>query len=183
MAETALLARCHWLLKARWAFVAALAGALALSDAGLNLQRHTAPLWAVAAFIAVYNAVFTAFERRPKFCVIGERRGVGERIAAFVFVQMALDALALTVLLAFSGGIENPVAFFYIFHVALAGILLSRRLCYALASLATALVVAVGRRAAELRFPERRHAGCRAAPAGVAVRRRVTLRRSPARCT
>ena len=56
---------------------------------------------------------------------------------------MALDALALTVLLGFSGGIENPVAFFYIFHVALAGILLSRRLCYALASLATALVVAV----------------------------------------
>jgi len=144
MAETALLARCHWLLKARWVFVAALAGALALSDGGLKLQQDTTPLWAVAAFIAIYNAGFTAVERRPKFCVIGERRGVGERIAAFVFVQMALDALALTVLLAFSGGIENPIAFFYIFHVALAGILLSRRLCYALASLATALVVAVG---------------------------------------
>ena len=27
MAETALLARCHWLLRARWMFVAALAGA------------------------------------------------------------------------------------------------------------------------------------------------------------
>ena len=144
MAETALLARCHWLLKARWAFAAALAGALALSDCGLDLQRHTAPLWAVVAFIAAYNAVFTAVERRPKFCVIGERQDVGERIASFVFVQMALDALALTVLLAFSGGIANPIAFFYIFHVALAGILLSRRLCYALASLATALVVAVG---------------------------------------
>jgi signal transduction histidine kinase len=143
MAETALLARCHWLLKARWVFVAALAGALALSDGGLNWQRHTAPLWAVAAFIALYNAGFTAVERRPKFCVIGERRGVGERIAAFVFVQMALDAIALTVLLGYSGGIGNPIAFFYIFHVALAGILLSRRLCYALASLATALVVAV----------------------------------------
>ena len=63
---------------------------------------------------------------------------------------MALDALALTVLLGFSGGIENPIAFFYIFHVALAGILLSRRLCYALASLATALVAAVGDRAAEI---------------------------------
>ena len=143
MAETALLARCHWLLQARWVFVAALAGALALSDGGLKLQRHTAPLWAVAAFIAVYNAGFTAFERRPKVCLIGERRGVAERIAAFVFIQMALDAIALTVLLSFSGGIENPIAFFYIFHVALAGILLSRRLCYALASLATALVVAV----------------------------------------
>ena len=143
MAETALLARCHWLLQARWVFVAALAGALALSDGGLKVQRQTAPLWAVAAFIAIYNAGFTAFERRPKFCRIGERRDVGARIAAFVFIQMALDAIALTVLLGFSGGIENPVAFFYIFHVALAGILLSRRLCYALASLATALVVAV----------------------------------------
>jgi signal transduction histidine kinase len=143
MAETALLARCHWLLRARWVFVAALAAALALSDGGLKLQRHTAPLWAVAAFIAIYNAGFTAYERRPKACVIGERRGIGERIAGFVFVQMALDALALTVLLLFSGGIENPIAFFYIFHVALAGILLSRRLCYALASLATALVAAV----------------------------------------
>jgi len=143
MAETALLARCHWLLQARWVVVAALAGALAANDGVLKLQRHTAPIWAVAAFIAIYNAVFTAFERRPKVCLIGERRGVAERIAAFVFMQMALDALALTVLLSFSGGIENPIAFFYIFHVALAGILLSRRLCYALASLATALVVAV----------------------------------------
>jgi signal transduction histidine kinase len=124
-------------------FVAALAGALALSDGGLKLQRHTAPLWAVAAFIAIYNAGFTVFDRRPKACLIGERRGVGERIAAFVFIQMALDALALTLLLSFSGGIENPVSFFYIFHVALAGILLNRRLCYALASLATALVAAV----------------------------------------
>jgi signal transduction histidine kinase len=143
MAETALLARCHWLLRARWVFVAALAAGLALSDGWLKLQRHTAPLWAVAAFIAVYNTGFTAFERRPKFCRIGERRDVGERIAAFVFVQMALDAVALTVLLSFSGGIQNPIAFFYIFHVALAGILLRRRLCYALASLATGLVVAV----------------------------------------
>ena len=143
MAETELLARCHWLLRARWACVAALAGTLAVSDVWLKLQRHTAPLWIVAAFIAIYNAGFTAFERRPKACVIGERRGVGERIAAFVFIQMALDALALTVLLSFSGGIENPLALFYIFHVALAGILLSRRLCYALASLATALVAVV----------------------------------------
>ncbi len=140
MAETSLLARCHWLLQARWVFAATLAGALALNDCGLHLQRQTAPLWAVAAFLAIYNAGFTAFERRPKVCLIGERRDVGARIAAFVFIQMALDAIALTVLISFSGGLENPVSFFYIFHVALAGILLSRRLCYALASLATALV-------------------------------------------
>ena len=142
--------------------------------------EHTSTTYSID--LAIYNAGFTAFERRPKVCVIGERRDVGERIAAFVFIQMALDAIALTVLISFSGGIENPVAFFYIFHVALAGILLSRRLCYALASLATALVGAVAIAPLNYGFLSgvmqdaglrRRHG--RSSP--------LTLRRSPARCT
>ncbi len=45
-------------------------------------------------------------------------------------IQIVADLIILTLLLHFSGGIENPLSFLYLFHVILSGILLSKKKSY-----------------------------------------------------
>jgi len=45
-------------------------------------------------------------------------------------IQIATDLLLLTIMLHYSGGIENPLSFLYVFHIILSGILLERKKCY-----------------------------------------------------
>ena len=53
--------------------------------------------------------------------------------------QIALDLGMLTLLLHYAGGAENPFFPFYVFHVTLAAIALSRRASFFYAMLATVL--------------------------------------------
>jgi signal transduction histidine kinase len=145
--EAELLERCHWLVKVRWVFVAVLTVVLILNGTWIHAQRETPPLWGVVVAIVVYNIGFSIYARRRfQFCLIGATAALRRRISVFAASQMVLDLAALTVLLRYSGGIENPLALFYIFHVMLAGILLEVRARAAMATLAIVLVgiVAVG---------------------------------------
>ena len=45
-------------------------------------------------------------------------------------IQIFFDLIILTLMLHFSGGIENPLIFLYIFHIILSGILLEKKDCY-----------------------------------------------------
>lgn len=45
-------------------------------------------------------------------------------------IQIGFDLIILTLLLQFSGGLENPLSFLYIIHIILSGILLSKRKSY-----------------------------------------------------
>ncbi len=46
-------------------------------------------------------------------------------------LQSVTDISILTAMLHYSGGIENPLSFVYIFHIIIGGVLLDRRRCYA----------------------------------------------------
>jgi signal transduction histidine kinase len=61
-----------------------------------------------------------------------------------VKIQAGLDWLAVILLVHFSGGVESPLLFFFVFHLIIASILLSRRACYALATLAALAVTSLG---------------------------------------
>ena len=56
-----------------------------------------------------------------------------------LFLQAYVDLGILTVLLHFSGGIENPLSTIMLFHVIIGGILLSRRQCYGMAAVGSLL--------------------------------------------
>jgi signal transduction histidine kinase len=60
-------------------------------------------------------------------------------ISYLLEVQVASDLVILTVMLHYSGGIENPMFLTYIFHVIIGGILLNRRKCYAVVLVAFVL--------------------------------------------
>jgi signal transduction histidine kinase len=55
-------------------------------------------------------------------------------------IQIGTDLILLTIMLHFSGGIENPMSLMYIFHVIIGGILLDWRKCYAIVFVACTLL-------------------------------------------
>ncbi|MCC5850120.1 MAG: hypothetical protein JJU29_18705 [Verrucomicrobia bacterium] len=80
------------------------------------------PLQMVIGSIAVANIVFMFWERR----MAGPR--------PLLLCQLYLDLIFFTLLLHYTGGVENPLAIFIIFHVVIAGILLERMHCYLIAA-------------------------------------------------
>ena len=70
------------------------------------------------------------------YMILLRRRFVSTAMLAF---QAYADLLCLTVLLHFSGSLENPLAPLMLFHVIIAGIILSRHQCYTVAVVGGAL--------------------------------------------
>lgn len=85
----------------------------------LGLRFPVAPFVLIALGIGLYNAYFLFLSRRgPR-----DRRGA----ARFAGLQVVADLLALTALMHFGGGIENPFISYYLFHTIIAAVLLPWR--------------------------------------------------------
>ncbi|MGQ9502282.1 MAG: sensor histidine kinase [Anaerolineae bacterium] len=133
-----LVERISWLIRLRW--IAAAGTLVGIAVARLvEPVLPVLPLIAVTAAIACYNALFLLYAR-----YLWRRRGTGlrrRRSPIFAAVQIVFDLFALTALLHFSGGIENPFGVFLLFHVIIASILLSRLASFGVALLASTLYV------------------------------------------
>ncbi|MBI3098600.1 MAG: PAS domain-containing protein [Planctomycetes bacterium] len=109
-----------WIIRLRWIAIAGvLLTALACQYVFEAIDAFSAvALILIAAAMAVSNGFFSALP-------VAELARL--RTA---FAQVFLDLIALTMMLYFAGGLQNPFFTFYIFHVVIAGILLSRRQTY-----------------------------------------------------
>ncbi|MEW6439800.1 MAG: ATP-binding protein [bacterium] len=120
-----LLARLNWFVKLRWLFLLALGGVLffALQVFGVGIDRL--PFLLIGGTVVVYNLLFFFLHR--------SRRRTPERVITFrdlrieANLQIGLDLLCLVFLVHYSGGIENPFIFFFVFHMILGSILLTGR--------------------------------------------------------
>lgn len=167
-----LIARIGWLIRLRWVAIAGIPIFVEVGRRVLPIQFHPGPLYAIAAILAAYNlSVSLAFPlirahgvrraRAAKVMRVPERAGgvaqfllpplptglahgreAGEA-ALFANLQITVDLIVLAVLLHFAGGIENPAQVFFLFHVIIASMLLSRPATYVHASLGLLLVTAV----------------------------------------
>ncbi len=77
------------------------------------------PFLVVALSVATYNVGFLVLNRRADLTQTWSN--------SLVTIQVLLDILALTVLMHFSGSVENPFVSFYLFHGIIAAILLPWR--------------------------------------------------------
>lgn len=127
--EVELLQAIHWLIRLRWVAIVGVIVAAAVSAHLLHIVPCCIPLYIVAAGMAVYNAACYLLARGPS------------RPRLLALSQITLDLVALTILLHYAGGIENPFSFFFVFHVIIASILLPKRESYAVATLACCLFV------------------------------------------
>lgn len=132
-----LIALNRWFVRMRWAAVVAHFALLAIVRWIVRIDLRLDLLAGLGGVLAVYNLLFYWYledleERSSEELTYR----TAER---FANVQVAADLVAVTVLLHFSGGVENPLSTFYVFHVIIASIMLPRGQSYLQALLALTL--------------------------------------------
>ena len=135
--EAALLMRLGVSVKMRWLAILGIVIASLVASQVFQIGFLTLPVYIVCAFMALYNLVFLlqlqSLKPEATIWVIQKARTYGN-------IHIFLDLIALTVLLHFTGGIENPFVFYFVFHIILASIALPYKRVYLLASSAILMV-------------------------------------------
>lgn len=128
-ATEALLALCRWFIRLRWLAVASLFIIVAVTRWLIGIELPIAQLFGLGGVLAGYNFLFKWYAEtlsaRPR------EQPVYRLALWFANVQVLADLGCMTVLLHFSGGVENPLSVFYVFHVIIASIMLPRLESYA----------------------------------------------------
>ena len=164
-AAAELVERIGWLINLRWLAVVGVAAFLEVARRVFPVQLEMGRLYAVLGGLALYNGALSLIHRRrraaaPAPGVVGGSwlarfltprtlvgfEGESEAVSAAVFasVQIAVDLVLLALLVHFGGGLENPFLIFFMFHVIIASILLSRRATFFHATLGFVLIATVG---------------------------------------
>jgi signal transduction histidine kinase len=134
--EEELIHRVSWLIRLRWFAALGVVGTTGITGPLLGLPIPQWKLFLVGTIIAAYNG---AFYLRLKDLLRDPAAGV-ERFSRFASIQFFVDWLALIFLVHYSGGIESPVIFYFIFHAIIASILLPPKACYFHATVGVLLV-------------------------------------------
>ena len=134
--KTELIKRIRWLVNLRWIAITGVLLTISIASWGLHIIDNPTPLYIITALMTLYN-----FESQiyPKH--LTEKPLVS--IQWHAGRHIILDLFSLTALLHFSGGVENPFIFYFIFHLVIASILLSKKVSYILATLNTILLSAL----------------------------------------
>ena len=136
-----LIDRIQWMVQLRWLAVVGAFGAIIIADSRLPGVLPLVQLLGLTAFVAVYNVFFYVYahEIRP-----WSDQAAKLRVATWlVHAQIVLDLICLTLLLHFSGGAESPFTTYYVLHIVLASIILSRLASFMYALLAVFLYSAM----------------------------------------
>ena len=140
--EVELSRRLRQYINLRWLAVAAIVAIVVLTRGLLGIEYPLAPLVGTVVILAAYNLLFFWWARRePK---AGLPSGVlVHQGRVFANVQVVADLLTLTILLHFTGGVENPFFLYYFVHVGFGSILLPARDIYWATGLAIGLFAAL----------------------------------------
>ena len=115
----------------RWITILGILSATLVASRIFNIEFPTVSAYAVCAFVALFNLALLLQARRlekmPTSLAIQKARTYGT-------VHLLLDLAAFTVLLHFTGGIENPFIFYFVLHIIGASIILSYTAVYLLAT-------------------------------------------------
>lgn len=134
--EKELIYRIRWLIKLRW--VASLATVLIVLVAryGLSIPLPLTPLLSIGGVVGLYNVIFIWYTRR-----LSRLGGDVHTFHWFANFQIGVDWIALIFLVHYSGGVESPLMFYFILHVVISAVLLSRRNCFFQAVFASTLIL------------------------------------------
>ncbi len=135
--EATLIQRIRYFSNFRWIAATGVAVLALFANSVLRIGFSTLPVYIIAVGIALYNLIFWFQATGLASEDTSDLAGKARRFAA---VQSVVDLLALTVLIHFTGGVENPLIFYFVFHITVASILLPYREAYSLATLAVMLL-------------------------------------------
>lgn len=135
-----LVERLFWLINLRWVAIAGVSLTICFVNLVIRIQLPLFRLYVFTALLAVYNIILYIALSRQIRKKHEDYIPVAKKIAN---IQISFDLLCLAALIHFSGGVENPFIFFFIFHVIIASILLSRGEAFLQATLAVVLFCSV----------------------------------------
>ncbi len=138
--EEELIERVLWFLTLRWITVAGICATSLIACFILNIGLPFIPILIIAACILLFNFVCITYHHYIKCISYNQYIKSHHR---FANLQIFTDWIALVFLVHYTGGIESPVIFYFIFHVIIAAILLSRKACYLQTSFAVLLIISL----------------------------------------
>ncbi len=138
--ESTAIRRIQYGINFRWIAVIGVTVITLLANLVFGIKFLIFPVLLIALIIALYN---TAFWRYTERLESEEPARVIPKVRRYVWVQSAADLVATTAIIHFTGGVENPLILYYVFHVILASIILPYRLAYLLATFAVGLFISV----------------------------------------
>ncbi len=115
----------------RWIIVIGIFVTSKFAKFGLGIDLPIIPIFIVTFCILIFNLVCLYFQKHVK------------SYESFANLQIAVDWIALVLLVHYTGGIESPVIFYFIFHVIIAAILLSKNECYLQTGFAVLLIISL----------------------------------------
>ncbi len=135
--EETLVMRLGVFTNMRWIAILGVIIVTLVARYAFNIGFPTLPVYIICIFMAVYNLVLIQQVRGLKKLPL---QRVIPRVRQYTYSHILLDMFALIVILHFTGGIENPFMFFFVFHIVLASIGLNYRVVYLLSTIAIAFV-------------------------------------------
>jgi len=138
LVEAELVASNAWLIRVRWMAGIGVLFSTWIVQNILNLQAPFAILYSIGASILLYNLIFYIVEQR-----LTRSTAPSPSFARQAMWQVGLDWLAMTLLIHYSGGIESPAIFYFIFHIIIASIFFAPRIAFGFALLACGLVTGI----------------------------------------
>ena len=139
-----------WLIRLRWLAAVGMVAATIAAQYVFEIEVGTKQLLLAAAALAAFNLGFYVFFLRLR--ELGPDEATSTQARRLVHLQIVTDLVILTIALHYCGGVRNPIAVFYVFHVILASILLPVGTSYIHATLGAVLFASLG--VIEHRWPE-----------------------------
>ena len=121
----------------RWAAILGVIVVTLIARYAFDIGFPTLPVYGVGVFVALYNLVLMKQVRGLRTL---HADLVIPHVRQYTYIHIVLDMFALTVLLHFTGGVENPFVFLFVFHVVLASIGLRYQVVYLLSTIAILMV-------------------------------------------
>jgi len=136
--EAALVMRLRILVRLRWFAIFGVIIAALVASRVFHISFPTLPVYALCAFMVLYNLVLL---RQVQSLEAEEASFIIQRVRTYGNIHILLDLVTLTVLLHFTGGIENPFIFYFALHIVAASTILHYRVVYSLATAALLMVM------------------------------------------
>ncbi|MCH8295791.1 PAS domain-containing protein [Candidatus Poribacteria bacterium] len=128
-----LIKQIGWLVRLRWIAIGGVFITVGAASWWLDIIANPLPLYVISVLMVLYNFEPNIY---PKHITEKPLASIKRHACTHII----LDLFSLTALIHFSGGVENPFIFYFVFHLVIASIILSKKVSYILATLNTMLL-------------------------------------------
>ncbi len=127
-----------WFIRLRWVAVAGVLATLLVVDLRLSYALHYTVLYPLLGVLLFFNTLFTLY-----FTVLKKRNLTRRETMALFNVQIGCDYALLLLLAYFTGFLENPFIYFFVFHIMMTSFIFSSDVVFLYVGGLIAVLVAV----------------------------------------